>query len=326
MPKPIEILKQGQFTDMLGQTVKFSEDELAQIAKGYSPEKFEAPLVVGHPQHDLPAYGWVKSVNLSDNILKAIPQQVEVQFSEMVNAGRFKKVSAAFFGPSHPSNPTPGNYYLKHVGFLGAAAPAVQGLKTVAFAEEERKNILTVEFALEGAEIEPRKIEISASNSEKENIDLKTTQEALDLRQTKLDEQEAKLKKQASDLKEKEQGIVSTQLSAFVDDLAKEGKVVPGMKKDIVSFMESIHGQNVVQFSDEKKSTPLDFFKDFLSKQPKIVEFGEFASDKESATGGSPKDVAQKATELKNGLEAKGTIISFAEAVERVSGGDNGTN
>jgi hypothetical protein len=35
---------------------------------------------------------------------------------------------------SWPSNPYPDIYYLKHVGFLGAAAPAVKGLKEPAFA------------------------------------------------------------------------------------------------------------------------------------------------------------------------------------------------
>ncbi|OIO04834.1 MAG: hypothetical protein AUJ49_02085, partial [Desulfovibrionaceae bacterium CG1_02_65_16] len=50
---------------------------------------------------------------------------------------RFKKISASFYLPDSPANPAPGVFYLRHVGFLGAAAPAVKGLKPVAFAAGE---------------------------------------------------------------------------------------------------------------------------------------------------------------------------------------------
>ncbi|WP_275100142.1 peptidase [Sedimenticola hydrogenitrophicus] len=63
----------------------------------------------------------------------------------MVDKGRFKKVSASFYPPTHPANPVPGVYYLRHVGFLGAQPPAVKGLKAVEFADEA-DGIVTIEF------------------------------------------------------------------------------------------------------------------------------------------------------------------------------------
>lgn len=51
----------------------------------------------------------------------------------MVSAGRFKKRSASFYRPDSTANPVPGVYYLRHVGFLGAQAPAVKGLKDPEF-------------------------------------------------------------------------------------------------------------------------------------------------------------------------------------------------
>lgn len=124
---------------MSGAVLAFSESDLAASAAAYDPALFEAPIVVGHPKLDAPAYGWVKALAFADGGLDADSHQVDPAFAEMVSAGRFKKISAAFFAPTAPSNPVPGVYYLRHVGFLGAQAPAVQGLRTpdFAFAENE---------------------------------------------------------------------------------------------------------------------------------------------------------------------------------------------
>jgi hypothetical protein len=46
-------------------------------------------------------------------------------------------VSASFFSPGQEGNPEPSAYYLKHVGFLGAMAPAVKGLAPLNFSERE---------------------------------------------------------------------------------------------------------------------------------------------------------------------------------------------
>lgn len=58
-------------------------------------------------------------------------------FAEMVASGAFKKISASFYAPDSPSNPVPGVYYLRHIGFLGAAAPAVKGMRNPSFADSE---------------------------------------------------------------------------------------------------------------------------------------------------------------------------------------------
>lgn len=120
---------------MSGATLKFSEAVLKAAAQAYDPARHEAPLVVGHPRHDLPAYGWVQSLQYSDGAdghepgLYALPAQVNPDFADMVAAGAFKKISASFYSPDAPNNPAPGQYYLRHVGFLGAQAPAVKGLQ-----------------------------------------------------------------------------------------------------------------------------------------------------------------------------------------------------
>jgi len=134
---PLQIFKPGRHTALSGAVLAFSESDLAATAAAYDPALKEAPLVVGHPKLDGPAYGWVKSLAFADGGLDAEPQQVDPAFAEMVNAGRFKKISAAFYSPESPSNPVPGVFYLRHVGFLGAAAPGVKGLRDPGFATDE---------------------------------------------------------------------------------------------------------------------------------------------------------------------------------------------
>ena len=79
-----------------------------------------------------------------EGIVTADPEKVEPNFAEMVNDGRFPKISSSFWPPNHPSNPKPGVWYLRHVGFLGAAAPAVKGLKPASFSDEAA-DLVTIE-------------------------------------------------------------------------------------------------------------------------------------------------------------------------------------
>lgn len=149
MPRhPIHIFRAGSHTAMQGQTIAFGEADLAASAAAYDPAKHEAPIVVGHPAADAPAFGWVQSLAAEGGDLNAMPRQVDPAFAEAVAAGRYKKVSASFYQPDSPHNPVPGVYYLRHVGFLGAQPPAVKGLAPVQFADDGG-DCVSFEFAEE---------------------------------------------------------------------------------------------------------------------------------------------------------------------------------
>lgn len=141
---PFEIFRPGTHTATSGRSIAFSDADVSAIAAAYDPALHEAPIVVGHPRDDAPAYGWVAGLQVDAGALRATPQQLDPAFAELVTQGRFKKVSASFYAPDSPTNPKPGVWYLRHVGFLGASPPAVKGLKPVAFAENEAG---VVEFA-----------------------------------------------------------------------------------------------------------------------------------------------------------------------------------
>jgi hypothetical protein len=135
--KRFEIFRPGAHTASGGQALTFSEADLDATVRAYDPAKHEAPIVVGHPKDNHPAYGWVGQLSFAEGALVVEPQQVDPDFAEMVQKGRFKKRSASFYAPDAKTNPVPGVYYLRHVGFLGAQPPAVKGLKDVAFADDD---------------------------------------------------------------------------------------------------------------------------------------------------------------------------------------------
>lgn len=140
----IEIFRAGTHTAVDGRVVTFGDQDVADAAANYDPALSEAPMVVGHPKLDAPAYGWAKSLAVKNGVLYAEPHQVDADFAQLVNAGRFKKRSASFYLPDTPGNPTPGKLYLRHIGFLGAAPPSLKGLRDVQFADGGE----AVEFAM----------------------------------------------------------------------------------------------------------------------------------------------------------------------------------
>lgn len=133
----VEIFKVGRHKPMFGDTLNFLDTDLEKIAANYDAKRHPAPIVIGHPQTDAPAYGWVTGLQVKEGKLVADFGDIEPEFSALVKAKRYRKVSASFWTPDAPSNPTPGQYALKHVGFLGAAAPAVPGLKDAEFKADE---------------------------------------------------------------------------------------------------------------------------------------------------------------------------------------------
>jgi hypothetical protein len=86
-------------------------------------------------------------MSLNGSNVYADPKELNSDFAEQVQAGAYKKVSASLYTPDHPSNPKPGSYYLRHVGFLGAQPPAIKGLEAISFSDDEGGEI--VEFAAE---------------------------------------------------------------------------------------------------------------------------------------------------------------------------------
>lgn len=142
-----QIFRAGRHITSSGHAVEFTEADLERTAAVYSPKLKEAPLVLGHPNDDLPSFGEVNGMIAKGGVLYA-QADVSATLVDLVRTGRYRNISASFHHPKHPDNPTPGAYYLKHVGFLGAMPPAVKGLVPPSFSEPSAALCFSEGYAL----------------------------------------------------------------------------------------------------------------------------------------------------------------------------------
>ena len=78
----IEIFRAGKRLDASGQMIEIKPNDLLQAVNAYDPNLHEAPAVIGHPQHNAPAYAWVKRLTTTGDILKAELAQVDPNFAD----------------------------------------------------------------------------------------------------------------------------------------------------------------------------------------------------------------------------------------------------
>ncbi|MFZ1575458.1 MAG: hypothetical protein WAT36_09565, partial [Chromatiaceae bacterium] len=150
-PKRLHLFRAGTYTDMHGARVTLSAADVAASAAAYDPALYQAPIVVGHPKDNSPAFGWLSALSASGDDLEGEPVAVDADFAAAVRAGRYKTRSTSFWPPTHPGNPKPGVWYVRHVGFLGGAAPAVHGLRGADLAANDAEGIVTLDLAAEAA-------------------------------------------------------------------------------------------------------------------------------------------------------------------------------
>jgi hypothetical protein len=138
----IAIFRTGTHTDASGKTRIWTEDDLHTIAAKYNEQtEHEAPVVVGHPKDNAPAFGWVSKLAVDGGILYASLKDLSAEFVDMVKNHRFKKRSIALYP----------DMLLRHVGFLGAVPPAVKGLADAVFSDRADISV-EFEFSENGGE------------------------------------------------------------------------------------------------------------------------------------------------------------------------------
>lgn len=307
--KPIKIFKVGTHTSMQGVKKEYTRDMLAECVAAYNPQTHEAPFVLGHPKHDDPAYGWADHLELSDDgFLLAYPKQVKAEFAENVNAGSHNKVSASFYLPDSPNNPTPGKLYLRHVGFLGAQPPAVKGLGTVQFSENEEGvvDFMSPTYAFElisdifrrqrdaliesaGTEEADKQfpnwiidslkeviyapiLEAAESSFSEHSNANNQTPPTKTAREIELEQQLATANATLAAQKAAEQQSVA---SDFAESLVEAGQLPPKVKDKAISLIVAAQQNDQVVSFAEGETSLADGLKSLLSDLPKIIEFGE---------------------------------------------------
>lgn len=322
----LHIFKAGTHTDMHGLTLPFTQKDLADCVKAYDPSVHEAPLVIGHPKTEDPAWGWVKSLSLHGNDLLAEPNQLDPAFAELVDSGRYKKVSASFYLPNSPANPKPGTLYLRHVGFLGAQPPSIKGLKQVAFGEQEEgvvefadwgditnaslwgrmRDFLIAKFGLDETEkvipswqvdslrddayqqaAETDFREFTPPPQQERNI---MTPEEI----SAMKAENTRLKAEATQREEREaqrrQEMLHTDNVSYAEKLVSTGRLAPAAKAVVVAVLDAVStGDNPVEFAEGETRTPLAAaFKTLLDGSTPVLHFSEHATKDRVDTTVSP--------------------------------------
>lgn len=267
-PDPIRIFRPGTFVSAEGVAVSFGAAELQAIADAYDAASDPAPLVIGHPRIEDPAYGWVERLSVEDGQLVAHPGAVEPSFAELVRARRYAKVSAQFYTPDHPANPRPGSHYLKHVGFLGAHAPGVKGLGTVSLADGDAGQLVTIDL------------------NDPETMMPDPTPAATAVQMASFAEREASLAAREAALKDEEKRLEQAAASArhadhlsFAEGLIDDGKLAPAGKDLLVGVLDRLGERpDVVSFGegDANRMTPVAAMKKLLGGAQPLISFGEW--------------------------------------------------
>jgi hypothetical protein len=115
----IEVFRAGTHTAMNGAATAFTADDLDQMVANHAVQA--APAVIGHPETNDPAVGWVDAVKREGNSLYAKFKDLNAAFVEAVQTGSYRNRSVSV------SKGDTG-WAMNHVGWLGAKLPAVKGM------------------------------------------------------------------------------------------------------------------------------------------------------------------------------------------------------
>ncbi len=323
MSTPLHLARPGRFTDMHGQDVTLTPDLLAQLAASYDPNIYRAPLVIGHPKTNSPAFGHLASLEATPEGLFGVPINVDPAFAEAVNSGKYPQRSLSFWPADHPASPTPGRPYVRHLGVLGAVPPAIPGLRGADLADDPA-GVATLAFS--SAPLSPPE-DSSMSDPDPVALAAQATAlaeqaQALSLREQALADREAAAAKQA-------EGLRRAAVIAFCDSLADEARIrptdIPALAEIVLRLEQSDPALCFAAADTPEAPAPAaPWLRAWLSALPPLVDLSDVATTVRAKSGASTlddKDVVRRARAFHQSQIDAGTVISFAEAVSAVEAG-----
>lgn len=332
-----DVFRCGTHLDHSGKWRTFTEADIDKAIANYQSDS--APIVVGHPTLNAPAFGWIQQFRRQGPTLQARASRVADEFADLVKRGLYKNRSISF-----NSDGT-----FRHVGFLGAAAPAVKGLEDIQFADkgefitmdtaepvqteqaaaQEHTEEVQVEPKAEGqaaenkAEVQSSRAdaapksepEVSLSDLESQQKQFQDTVKAL----------ESRIKVLENDLNAAQEKNRQAEFAAYADELIREGRLNPVAKAPLLNTMEGMFASDQANFAAPENSV-LNSFKSFLNVAlPRNAAlYADFAASSGkgcSVEALTPREVAAKARGLVDEQAAKGCCLDLGRAVRMVMEG-----
>lgn len=351
----IDVCRTGTWRDARGQEVEVTDAVLDGLVAAYDGQD-PAPVVVGHPATDAPAYAWVDAVRKTGDRLQAKFRDIMPAFREAVEAGRYTGRSIAFKGEG-----------LRHIGFLGGRAPAVPGLaptqfaaepdRVVQFADAElrwgfrsmariarglRERIIASDgvdaadeaipsWEIESLERAAAEAEAAYSETEPEETIVSETPDkpdeaALAAREADLNAREQRLQdREAAAAKATSLSTADAALQAHVE----AGRVLPAERASLAALFASLPDDDTViafaapEGEGEVQEKPRAVLERFLGALPQRVRYGELAGGAappapEDKGGADNEAIAAEARVLMSEAEARGETLTAVVAVDRV--------
>ena len=125
----IEVFRAGSHVDSKGTPCTFTTADLDQMAANVALSA--PPAVLGHPKHNDPAYGWGREVKREGESLFVKFSDINPAFEAGVDSGAYRNRSVSVV------NDKTHGWRIRHVGWLGAAPPAIDGLQPLDYTADE---------------------------------------------------------------------------------------------------------------------------------------------------------------------------------------------
>lgn len=306
----IEGFAAGTHKDSMGREKTWTQEDIDKAVDTYAPDNYEAPTVIGHPADNMPAYGWIDQVKrvgegMASKLMLKLKDTMPA-FETMVKERRFPKRSMSFFGDGR----------IRHLGFLGAAPPAVEGLMNIELSGESGAEI---EFDITQEDPMP---ENNKSGEETQDHTVEELQKKL----KEKDDEIASLKSDHSsqdekikNLEEKYDNFVAEQTKSaeqvaaeardqVADTHVKSGAILEADKPLVVAFAKAVEDGSKdlepMNFTEKGEKKPLlKHFWEFIGARKPVVDdssnglFKNFGKDLEDDHQKTPED-AEKAQEF----------------------------
>ncbi|GAB4481859.1 MAG: hypothetical protein OHK0044_30590 [Burkholderiaceae bacterium] len=236
--------------------------DIAAIAAAYEPARYQAPVVIGHPATDDPAWGWVVGASAAADGLW-LDVELLPEMADLVRAGRYRAVSVALWTPQAPGNPKPGTWALKHLGYLGAAAPAVKGLAPTRLNADADAGAVILT-------IPPKETRNMAEPSNKDH--------ASGTDAATLAERERELARREAAIAARERELARAAYMQEIDAHVAAGRVLAAERAGLVALMEALSVAGTVRLAEGQSAPALDALRGFLARLPARVDLAERAA------------------------------------------------
>ena len=310
-----------------------TKSDLNEIVASYSEVNDKAPVVVGHPKDNSPAYGVINKMEVVGDKLMIHATNMKKKIVKAIKNKQLLAQSISLFPRDHDANPTKGKLHVRHSGMLGGKRGAVHGLEPLPeFSDGEDTEFINIDFSesqdkknkslfdrfMEWTKREEKnksQEEIQSYSDNEETTMTKEEQEKFDALKAKVDATEKenkKFKKQIVDFSEEKAKIEKLARTKSIEDFCekavKDGNILPADKDMHVQIMLSIP-QDEIEFSEEKTSS-LDLYQKQIQSKKVNLDFSEKTKDGDGYE--RPEDKVNQTAKIEKHM--KENNMSFSES------------